>query len=63
VVNNKAGQVLGYFASAREFSEFVRLRGRLSRALPVWELGDEMLAELKKPPDARYPELDHLMDE
>jgi hypothetical protein len=63
VVNNKTGQVLGYFASAREFSEFVRLRDRLPRALPVWELDDEMLAELEKPLDARYPELDYLMDE
>ncbi len=63
VVNNKTGQVLGYFASAREFSEFVRLRDRLPRALYAWELDDEMLAELQKPLPEDYPDLDHLMDE
>ena len=63
VVNNKTGQVLGYFASAREFGEFVRLRDRLPRALFAWELDDEMLAELEKPLPENYPDLDHLMDE
>lgn len=63
VVNNKTGQVLGYFASAREFSEFVRLRDRLPRAIYAWELDDEMLEELQKPLPENYPDLDHLMDE
>lgn len=63
VVNNKTGQVLGYFASAREFSEFARLRNRLPRALYAWELDEEMIAELEKPLPADYPDLDYLMDE
>lgn len=63
VVNNKTGQVLGYFASAREFSEFVRLRDRLPRALYAWEMDDEMIAELGKPLPDDYPDLEHLMDE
>ena len=63
VVNNKTGAVIGYFVSAREFSEFVRLRDRLPRAVPAWEMDDELAAELQKPLDERYPELDHLMEE
>lgn len=63
VVNNKTGQVLGYFVSAREFSEFVRLRDRLPRAIPAWELDGEMLADLAKPLPDDYPDLGHLMDD
>jgi hypothetical protein len=63
VVNNKTGAVLGYFVSAREFSEFVRLRDRLPRALAAWELDEETIAELKKPLPDDYPDLDYLMDE
>lgn len=63
IVNNKTGAVMGYFVSAREFGEFVRLRDRLPRAIPAWEMDDELVAELQKPLDERYPELDHLMEE
>jgi hypothetical protein len=63
VVNNKTGNVLGYFVSAREFSEFVRLRDRLPRAIPAWEMDEELLAELSKPLPPDYPDLDCLMEE
>ena len=63
VVNQKTGKVLGYFVSAREFSEFVRLRDRLPRALAAWELDEETIDELKKPLPDDYPDLDHLLDE
>lgn len=63
VVNNKTGAVLGYFVSAREFGEFVRLRDRLPRAVWAWELDEDLLEELKKPVPNNHPELDHLMDE
>jgi hypothetical protein len=63
VMNNKTGQVLGYFVSAREFYEFARLRDRLPRAIPAWELDEEMLAELAKPLPDDYPDLDYLMDD
>lgn len=63
VVNQKTGAVLGYFVAAREFSEFVRLRDRLPRALYAWELDEEMMAELKKPLPDDYPDLDYLMEE
>ena len=63
VVNNKTGATLGYFVPAREFSEFVRLRDRLPRAMPVWELDEEMVEELKKPLPPDYPDLDYLLDE
>lgn len=61
VVNNKTGSAVGYFVSAREFEEFVRLREHLPRAMFAWELDDEMLAELKKPLPKNYPDLEHLM--
>ena len=63
VVNNKTGAVLGYFVSAREFGEFARLRDKLPRAIPAWEMDEELVAELQKPLDERYPELDHMMEE
>ena len=63
VVNNKTGATLGYFVPAREFSEFVRLRDRLPRAVWAWELDEDLLEELKKPVPNNHPELDHLRDE
>lgn len=63
VVNNKTGNAVGYFVSAHEFEEFVRLREHLPRAMFAWELDDEMLAELKKPLPKDYPDLEHLMKE
>ena len=61
VVNNKTGQAVGYFVSAREFDEFLRLREHLPRALYAWELDDEMTAVLRKPLSKKYPDLEHLM--
>ena len=61
VVNNKTGNAVGYFISAREFDEFIRLREHLPRSLHAWELDDEMISELQKPLPADYPNLEHLM--
>lgn len=63
VVNNKTGVVMGYFISAREFEEYMRLRDRLPRAVAAWEISEELAAELEKPLPRLRPELDHLMDE
>lgn len=63
MVNNETGAVLGFFVSARAFSEFARLRDCLPRAIPAWEMDAELLAELSKPLEERHPELDHLMEE
>ena len=63
VVNNKTGATLGYFVSAREFSELVLLRDRLPRAMPAWEMSDELIRELEKPLPEDYPDLNHLLDE
>lgn len=63
VVNNKTGATLGYFVSAREFSEFVRLRDYLPRAVPAWEMSEDLVREMEKPLPEDYPDLDHLLDE
>ena len=63
VVNNKTGATLGYFVAAGDFSEFVRLRDRLPRAIPAWQMDEDLIAELEKPLPADYPDLDHLLDE
>jgi hypothetical protein len=61
VVNNKTGSAVGYFVSAREFEEFLRLREYLPRAVRASELGDDIIAELKKPLPNDYPDLEHLL--
>ena len=63
VVNNKTSATLDYFVSAREFSEFIRLRDRLPRAMPAWEMSEELIRELEKPLPEDYPDLNHLLDE
>lgn len=63
VVNNKTGLAVGYFVSARDFDEFLRVRAHLPRALHAWELDDDLAAELEKPLAADYPDLEHLMEE
>jgi hypothetical protein len=63
VVNNKTGNVLGYFVSAREFEDFLRAREHLPKSVWAWELSAELVAELEKPLRRRRPELDHLLEE
>jgi hypothetical protein len=62
VTNQKTGVVLGYFVSAREFNEYLRIRDRLPKACYAWEMSETLAAELSKPlpPTA---ELDRLMEE
>lgn len=63
VVNNKTGNAVGYFVSAREYEEFVRLREFLPRALRASELDEDVVSELKKPLPRDYPDFEHLMKE
>lgn len=56
VTDQKTGVVKGYFVSAQEFSEFLRLRDRLPRAGLIWEMSPDMAAELEKPLPKNYPE-------
>lgn len=64
VTNQKTGMVLGYFVSATEFEEFLRVRYLLPQARFAWEMPSDLAAELDKPLGAsRRPELDALRDE
>lgn len=49
VTDRKTGVVKGYFVSAQEFGEFLRLRDRLPKAGFIWDLDSDMAAELAKP--------------
>lgn len=60
VTNNKTGVVLGYFVSAAEFEDYLRLRDLLPKAGYLWEMPDDLAAELKKPIKRRRPKLDAL---
>ncbi|MFM9862928.1 MAG: hypothetical protein ACKVRO_04915 [Micropepsaceae bacterium] len=55
VTDRKTGVVKGYFVSAVEFAEFMRLRDRLPKAGYVWDMSEEMAAELEKPLPRNYP--------
>ena len=55
VTDRKTGVVKGYFVSAAEFAEFLRVRDRLPKAGYVWEMSDDMAAELEKPLPRNYP--------
>ena len=63
VTDRKTGVVKGYFVSAREFAEFLRLRERMPMAGFAWQMSPEMAAELEKPLPKNYPDLDRLMKE
>lgn len=63
VTNQKTGVVLGYFVSAGDFEEYLRVRDLLPQARFAWEMPDDLAAELEKPLQRRRPELDALMDE
>jgi hypothetical protein len=55
VTDQKTGVVKGYFVSAQEFAEFMRIRDALPKAGFMWEMGADMAAELKKPLPRHYP--------
>jgi hypothetical protein len=55
VVNKKTGSILGHFVADPDFQP------SRSRAIPAWQLSDELASELEKPLKPRRPELDHLM--
>lgn len=64
VTNRKTGMVLGYFISATEFEEFLRVRDHLPKARFAWEMPADLAAELDKPlGPCRRPDLDALMNE
>jgi hypothetical protein len=63
VVNNKTGNVLGYFISEQEFEAVRALRDLLPRAAPAWDVSPESAAELDKPLPRLRPELDRLMED
>jgi hypothetical protein len=56
VTDQKTGVVKGYFVSANEFAEFLRLRDRLPKAGFIWDMSADMAAELEKPLPKNYPE-------
>ncbi len=56
VVNKKTGATIGYFLSEDDFIQYLRVRDMLPKARPIWEMDDEMIAELEKPLPADYPE-------
>lgn len=62
VTNNKTGMVLGYFVSAAEFEAYLRVRDAMPVAAFVWEMPDDLAAELDKPLARPRPELDGLME-
>ena len=55
VTDKKTGAVKGYFISAHEFGEFLRLRNRLPKAGFIWDMSEDMAAELEKPLPRDYP--------
>ena len=61
VTNQKTGVVLGYFVSAGEFENYLRLRNKAPKAGFAWEMDDEMAASLRKRLPRRRPKLDKLM--
>ena len=63
VTNRKTGVVLGYFVSAAEFDDYLKVRAQLPKAAHVWEMPNDLAAELKKPLARRRPQLDALMDD
>jgi hypothetical protein len=56
VVNSKTGTVVGYFLSEEDFIQYLRVRDMLPKSRWAWEMDEEMIAELKKPLPADYPE-------
>lgn len=54
VVNNKTGATVGYFVAEDDFLQYLRMRDALPKARPIWEMDDDMVAELMKPLSANY---------
>ena len=63
VTNRKTGMVLGYFISASEFEEYLKVRDILPKARFAWEMPDDLATELGKSMAGRRKELDVLMED
>jgi hypothetical protein len=63
VTNQKTGVVLGYFVSATEFEEYLKVRDLLPKAQFAWEMPADLVEELEKLLNWRRLELDALMEE
>jgi hypothetical protein len=63
VTNQKTGVVLGYFVSATEFEEYLKVRDLLPKAQFASEMPADLVEELEKLLNWRRPELDALMEE
>lgn len=55
VTNHKTGVVLGYFVSAAEFEEYLKVRDLLPKAGFAWEMPTDLADELEKPLTPRRP--------
>jgi hypothetical protein len=53
----------GYFVSATEFEEYLKVRDLLPKSRFAWEMPAELVEELEKPLNRCRPELDALMEE
>jgi hypothetical protein len=63
VTNQKTGVTLGYFVSAQEFEEFLRVRDLLPQARFAWEMPADLAAALTAPVKSDRRGLDALMDD
>ena len=57
-------RVTGYFVSASEYEEYVRLKARMPKAYAVEELSEKMIRAIANTTmDARHAHLNSLLDE
>ena len=63
VTNQKTGVVLGYFISAGEFEDYMKVRDHLPKAAYAWEMPADLAAELDEPLAGVRPALDALMED
>ncbi len=63
VTNQKTGVTLGYFVSAHEFEEFLRVRELMPQARFAWEMPAVMSEALTEPVKSAKRDLDALMDD
>ena len=63
VTNQKTGVLVGYFVSATDFEEYLKVRDLLPEARFAWEMAADLAEELEKPLNRRRPDLDALMEE
>jgi hypothetical protein len=63
VTNQKTGVTLGYFVSAQEFEEFLRVPDLLPQSRFAWEMPADMAEALATPVQSDRRALDTLMDD